>query len=207
MFTYFANCGDVSCDKFDQGKASFFKTDQLGKKGDTSDQWFQADIYNNGNPGEFHNSHVRIPKNLRAGNYLLRHEIIALHLHPVAEFYPGCVQLKVSGDGKDGPDESELVKIPGAYHDEDTGFNDVDELDGHKKYDFPGPPVAKAFRDSSDPSRETPETNSTSIPPSTSTPRQPSVNVNAVKSLRTPTPSPSHPRRIMRRGKVENGLH
>lgn len=45
---------------------------------------------------------VKIPSTLKAGNYVLRHEIIALHgagsLNG-AQNYPQCVNLKVSGSG------------------------------------------------------------------------------------------------------------
>ncbi|KAF2842008.1 lytic polysaccharide monooxygenase [Patellaria atrata CBS 101060] len=46
---------------------------------------------------------IKIPPQLKAGEYVLRHEIIALHLaFPGglgAEFYPQCLNLKVTGTG------------------------------------------------------------------------------------------------------------
>lgn len=45
---------------------------------------------------------VKIPSTLKAGNYVLRHEIIALHgagSTNGAQNYPQCVNLKVSGSG------------------------------------------------------------------------------------------------------------
>ncbi|PNS15409.1 hypothetical protein CAC42_668 [Sphaceloma murrayae] len=45
---------------------------------------------------------VRIPSNIKAGDYVLRHEIIALHSAfnvSGAQFYPQCVNLRVSGGG------------------------------------------------------------------------------------------------------------
>lgn len=65
-----------------------------------------------------------MPSNLAAGNYLLRHEIIALQngVFPGrAEFYPSCSQLTVSGSGTGKPAASELVKFPGAYSATDPG--------------------------------------------------------------------------------------
>ncbi|KAI0310550.1 glycoside hydrolase, partial [Amylostereum chailletii] len=64
-----------------------------------------------------------IPKNLKAGNYLLRSELIALHTAGSvggAEFYPGCVQLKVGGDATGTA--SPTVSIPGLYSDSDPGI-------------------------------------------------------------------------------------
>jgi hypothetical protein len=43
---------------------------------------------------------VVIPKELENGQYILRHEIIALHLainKDQAEFYTSCIQLEVTG--------------------------------------------------------------------------------------------------------------
>lgn len=49
---------------------------------------------------------VQIPKDLKAGNYVLRHEIIALHGASSpngAQAYPQCVNLKVTGSGSNLP--------------------------------------------------------------------------------------------------------
>jgi hypothetical protein len=40
-----------------------------------------------------------IPKNLAPGNYLIRHELLALHQANTPQFYPECAQLHVSGTG------------------------------------------------------------------------------------------------------------
>lgn len=64
-----------------------------------------------------------IPACLEDGNYLVRHEIIALHsawAYPGAQFYPGCHQIKVSGGGSTVP--SSLVAFPGAYAGDDAGI-------------------------------------------------------------------------------------
>lgn len=64
-----------------------------------------------------------IPSCLKAGYYLVRHEIIALHsayAYPGAQFYPGCHQLKVTGGGSTTP--SNLVAFPGAYKGSDAGI-------------------------------------------------------------------------------------
>lgn len=70
---------------------------------------------------------ITLPTNLAPGNYIIRHEIIALHLATSrggAEFYPSCTQLKVGGSETGGPDADELVLLPGAYSDTDPGIYD-----------------------------------------------------------------------------------
>jgi hypothetical protein len=71
-----------------------------------------------------------IPKCIPSGNYLVRHELIALHAaysYPGAQFYPGCHQLKVVGGGSTNP--SSLVAFPGAYKASDAGIT-VDAYKG-----------------------------------------------------------------------------
>ena len=78
---------------------------------------------------------LTLPEDLASGAYLLRHEIIALHLASEeggAEFYAGCVQLKVDGDQTGTPSDDELVSFPGAYSDEDKGILlDVSRASNH----------------------------------------------------------------------------
>ena len=70
---------------------------------------------------------ITLPTNLAPGNYLVRHEIIALHQANVlqgAQFYPSCTQLRVGGNETGIPDAQNLVSLPGAYHDDDPGLYD-----------------------------------------------------------------------------------
>jgi hypothetical protein len=70
-------------------------------------------------------ANVTLPSNIAPGNYIIRHEIIALHLGDEqggAEFYPSCSQLHMSGSGTGAPTPAELVKFPGAYDDSDPGI-------------------------------------------------------------------------------------
>jgi hypothetical protein len=59
---------------------------------------------------------VTIPKNLKAGNYLLRTELIMMASRP-PQIYPECAQLTVTGDGTATPGDEYLVSFPGAYAD------------------------------------------------------------------------------------------
>ncbi|KAF9479217.1 hypothetical protein BDN70DRAFT_879088 [Pholiota conissans] len=168
MLTYMASCGETSCDKFDASNAKWFKIQEDGKKSGDDSTWVQADLMTGGS------AHAQIPATLAPGNYLLRHEIIALHLATSlggAEFYPACAQIQVNGTQTGGPQADELVSLPGAYSDNDPGIFDPDVFNPGSNYVFPGPPIAKfVTADSSSGSAATPTptgTGSTSTPTGT----------------------------------------
>ncbi|KAJ3574602.1 hypothetical protein NP233_g1662 [Leucocoprinus birnbaumii] len=144
MLTYMASCGDQTCDKFDSTQAKWFKIEQIGQKSDGT--WYQADLM------QGKTADITLPSNIAPGNYLIRHEIIALHLADSkggAEFYPSCAQLTVGGSGTGKPKDSELVSLPGAYSDTDPGIL-VNAYDSGLKYQFPGPPIASFVTESGD---------------------------------------------------------
>ena len=65
---------------------------------------------------------VQIPSDLKEGDYIIRHELIALHyaeLDSRSEFYISCLNVKVLGDGTAEP---KGVRFPGAYKATDTGL-------------------------------------------------------------------------------------
>ncbi|KAI9070003.1 lytic polysaccharide monooxygenase, partial [Trametes sanguinea] len=137
LMTYMAKCGSTTCDKFNDTNAQWFKIDQAGKKSDDASQWVQQDIMN----GDSYT--VTLPKDLPPGDYLIRHEIIALHLAVTmggAEFYPSCTQVRVGGSGSGSPNN--LVTFPGAYHDDDPGIYDPNVFDAGSSYTFPGPAIS-----------------------------------------------------------------
>ncbi|KAI0677082.1 glycoside hydrolase [Trametes maxima] len=79
---------------------------------------------------------VVIPSSLPAGEYLLRAEIIALH---VAQSYPGaqfvrCAQVKITGGGNASPPK---IAIPGDYKSSDPGIT-VNIYNNLKSYTAPG---------------------------------------------------------------------
>jgi hypothetical protein len=85
---------------------------------------------------------VTLPTQLAAGDYLIRHEIIALHLAVTrggCEFYPSCTQLRVGGSQTGKPNET--VAFPGAYSDDDPGIYDPNVY-APGPYTFPGGPVS-----------------------------------------------------------------
>ncbi|KAJ1999236.1 hypothetical protein GGI04_004656 [Coemansia thaxteri] len=91
---------------------------------------------------------ITIPSDLLKGSYLLRTEIIALHLAYVpfdkiktgAEYYSNCAELNIVGGGNVVPPG---VAFPGAYDINGKGivFNITAPFDS---YPIPGPPLYKA---------------------------------------------------------------
>ncbi|KAJ6580736.1 glycosyl hydrolase family 61-domain-containing protein [Mycena capillaripes] len=170
MMTYLASCGSKSCADFDASQAKWFKIDEQGQ--DASGNWAQAKL-DDGSPAS-----VTLPSNLAPGNYLLRHEIIALHTAQSlggAEFYPSCSQLTVSGSGTGAPAPSELVSLPGAYKPSDAGIL-IDVYNMKGAYQFPGPPVAAFVKGGSSPAAPGKGTTTTKAAAPTSTHASPSTS-------------------------------
>ncbi|TDL15573.1 glycoside hydrolase family 61 protein [Rickenella mellea] len=82
-----------------------------------------------------------LPSCIAAGQYLLRHEIIALHAastYPGAQFYMECAQLQITGGGTKAP---ATVSFPGAYHGTDPGITFNLYWPVPTSYTIPGPAV------------------------------------------------------------------
>lgn len=186
LMTYMAACTGT-CDKFDATTAKWFKIDETGRT--ASGDWAQQDIMN----GKTYTTTV--PANLKSGQYLVRHEIIALHLADTkggAEFYPSCSQLNVQGSGTGVPSASDLVSFPGAYSDTDPGILVKNAYDAKAKYTFPGPPVVKLAAggsSSADPSSD--PSGSDSPTPSSTGSVKPSSSGKPMSTETDSTPLPS----------------
>jgi lytic cellulose monooxygenase (C1-hydroxylating) len=100
-------CEDVDVN---DGKPIWFKIYEAGLVNGTAGGgfWEQMRLHN----GEAWS--VKIPEKLKAGNYLIRHEVIAVHVQP-HQFYMECAQLEVTGYGTTAPNDEDLVAFPGAY--------------------------------------------------------------------------------------------
>ncbi|RDX45723.1 glycoside hydrolase [Lentinus brumalis] len=134
LLTYMASCGSAGCKSFDHSQAEWFKIEEDGLRSDGT--WAMQDLY------EGKSATVTLPSNIKAGEYLIRHELIALHTAATvggAEFYPACAQLSVGGSGSGTPDQT--VSFPGAYGDHDAGIL-IDAYDMTGGYKFPGPAVS-----------------------------------------------------------------
>ncbi|KAI0739432.1 glycosyl hydrolase family 61-domain-containing protein [Daedaleopsis nitida] len=148
LITYMALCQGTTCDKFDASKGRWFKIDQQGKRRSSSGDanWAQSASHQ----GKLIN--VNIPQNLKAGDYLIRHEIISLHNASStlgAQFYPSCTQVRIAGAGTAVPRDEDIVKFPGAYSDTEPGLHTTNVGNFYKAdsklktpYEFPGPAIA-----------------------------------------------------------------
>ncbi|KAG6370607.1 glycoside hydrolase family 61 protein [Boletus reticuloceps] len=138
IMTYMAPCVNTTCDQYDSTNAEWFKIEETSLE-PGNNTWYQQNIMN-GRP-----ANVTLPSTLQSGQYLIRHEIIALHLATTmggAEFYPSCTQVNVSGDQVGIASTNEEVTFPGGYSDNDPGIYDPTVFDTPVQYTFPGPPVA-----------------------------------------------------------------
>ncbi|KDR84237.1 hypothetical protein GALMADRAFT_236924 [Galerina marginata CBS 339.88] len=80
---------------------------------------------------------VTIPASLPKGDYLLRSEIIALHVastYPGAQFYIGCAQVTITSGGTASPPK---IALPGAYKSTDPGIT-VNIYNNLQSYTAPG---------------------------------------------------------------------
>ncbi|KAG9014637.1 hypothetical protein FRB94_011815 [Tulasnella sp. JGI-2019a] len=112
---------------------SWFKIAEMGLVSNNSDYWGTEVL--NDNCGHYT---VTIPKDIAPGNYLLRAEVIALHVASGldgAQFYMSCYQINVTGTGTATPAG---VSLPGAYSATDPGIliNIYQQLNS---YTIPGP--------------------------------------------------------------------
>ena len=67
---------------------------------------------------------MTIPPTLAPGEYLLRHEILGLHVAGTrmgAQFYPSCTQIRVTQGGSVALPVG--IALPGAYDPEDPGVS------------------------------------------------------------------------------------
>jgi len=65
---------------------------------------------------------VTIPRTLKPGRYIIRHEILSIHIADKPQFYPECAHLEVQGNGTAVPPREFYKKFPGAYDPEDPSI-------------------------------------------------------------------------------------
>ncbi|KAH6659884.1 glycosyl hydrolase family 61-domain-containing protein [Truncatella angustata] len=99
------------------GSGDWFKVYELTYT-EINSEGIQWATYPSGSSG-IQNFTIDLPTDLPAGDYLMRAEHVALHAAEEfggAQFYMGCAQLSVTGDGAGSP--SPVTSIPGQY----TGY-------------------------------------------------------------------------------------
>jgi len=81
---------------------------------------------------------VTIPSDIAPGDYLMRAELIALHVTGGPQPYVDCSELHITGNGDKKPAG---VKFPGAYSESDPGLSINIYYPPFTTYVIPGPPV------------------------------------------------------------------
>ncbi|KAI1466701.1 carbohydrate-binding module family 1 protein [Daldinia caldariorum] len=102
MIDYLAACNGP-CESVNKETLEFFKIDEVGKIDDSVQNgfWGSDVLIKNNNTWL-----VQIPSNIKPGNYVLRHETIALHSAGQAngaQAYPQCFNLEITGSGTEVP--------------------------------------------------------------------------------------------------------
>ncbi|KAJ1727339.1 hypothetical protein LPJ61_004624 [Coemansia biformis] len=102
----------------------------------TTNQWATTKLVKNNGILTF-----SLPAAIKAGDYILRAEAIALHNAKVvggAQFYPNCAHLSITGGGSVVPAG---VAFPGAYKPNDPGILYDRSKNSNSNYVIPGPPL------------------------------------------------------------------
>lgn len=160
----------------------------------SSDTWAVDDLISAGGKIDF-----TLPSNIKAGKYMVRQEIIALHEADTcyatagsrgAQFYPSCVQFEVTGSGTATPDQAfdfnanYSCDLPGI---EFSLYGDF------SSYEIPGPAVESTLGGSSSSSSGSSDSSSSSSSSAsasaavTSSGASPSGVANAAGNAAAPT--------------------
>jgi hypothetical protein len=136
VLDYLAACTNNDCSTVDKTALRFAKIDQAGlKSGPAPGIWGEDDLVANNNSWT-----ITIPSSIKAGAYVLRHEIISLHSARSdngAQNYPQCVNLMVSGGGSKVPSGASPTTF---YKRTDPGVL-IDIYNNLNSYTIPGPAV------------------------------------------------------------------
>ena len=141
VITYLANC-QGSCLEVDKESLKFSKIDEAGLFANsttprTTGRYGTDKLIANGNKWT-----LTIPSYVAAGNYVLRHEIIALHAAydpNGAQNYPQCINLEITGKGTD--DLSSGTPGESLYTADEPGI--LIDIYRDVNYIIPGPPLYK----------------------------------------------------------------
>ncbi|KAF5325820.1 hypothetical protein D9611_000033 [Ephemerocybe angulata] len=184
--TYMASCGD-DCSSFSANSAKWFKIDASGYSANDR-QWAAAKLIADGASWT-----STIPTNLAPGEYLIRNEIVALH-SITPQFYPSCVQVRVTGSGTGRPSSDEEMTMQQVYS--GASWPNIYLSNDLGSYEVPGPPPARlGGNDSTEPGTTT----TTKAPSTTSTRAGTSTRTISSTPPATETPQSSAQCRLVRR--------
>ncbi|ROW06914.1 hypothetical protein VMCG_04150 [Cytospora schulzeri] len=135
IIDYIASADDPTT--VDKTTLEFVKIQESGLiSGSNPGTWATDNLISNGLTWE-----IPIPADLKPGNYVLRHEIIALHSaysSDGAQNYPQCVNIQVTGSGSSLPAGTKGEALY-TENDESIVFNIYADFDS---YTVPGPELA-----------------------------------------------------------------
>lgn len=129
VITYAAPC-EGDCADADVEALKWVKIEEAGYE---SGSWAAVDLIANNNTWV-----TNVPETLAAGNYVFRHEIIALHAagsENGAQNYPQCFNIEVTGSGTESPEGVIGAEL---YTPTDEGIL-FDPYNGADSYTIPGP--------------------------------------------------------------------
>ncbi|KAF3933781.1 Endoglucanase-4 [Dactylellina cionopaga] len=132
IITYLADCGG-DCTKANGTTLNWFKIDEAGLVDGT---WATETFMKQGNSWT-----LTLPKKIKNGQYLMRHEIIALHQAKYpngAQFYMSCSNIEITGGT--GENTPATVQFPQAYNAKDPGIL-ININPKPSSYIIPGPPL------------------------------------------------------------------
>ena len=118
MTVWLARCSTGDCADEDVNKVGWFKIWEAGLlEGNLVEGlWYQKGFQRwDGSPGLWP---ATIPRGLKSGLYMVRHEILSIHVEDKPQFYPECAHLNVTGGGEVEVPEEWLVRFPGAYRED-----------------------------------------------------------------------------------------
>lgn len=191
VMTYLANCNG-KCETVDKTALEFFKIDELGilEKVYPTGEGFQAqNRWAADQLDDQDNTWTsKIPATIAPGNYVVRHERIALHdasHEGGAQNYPNCINLEITSDGTENPPGVKGMEL---YTSKDPGLW-ISIYEDHDSYPIPGPPLYQ-------PGSSSPKAASEPNPPSSpsspqSTPILDPVEVTSTPAAASSTPSPT----------------
>ncbi|KAK3346608.1 glycoside hydrolase family 61 protein [Lasiosphaeria hispida] len=147
MTAWLARCGEGgdSCNGVDVNEVEWFKIWEAGLIDGPNlaeGVWYQKRFQKwDGTPDVWP---VTIPASLRPGAYMIRHEILSIHVENKPQFYPQCAHLNISGTGTAYPPKEFMKKFPGGYSADDPSINIniySPKFDHTTNYTIPGGPI------------------------------------------------------------------
>lgn len=109
----------------DGSGSGWFKIDESGFSGDGETVFLDSEVDSGWGIAALvgGGSYASTIPDLAPGNYLVRHELIALHQANTPQFYAECAQIEVTGSGTGVPEASYLAAIPGYCSDDDPNIS------------------------------------------------------------------------------------